>query len=339
MRIAPVPSREEWNKLLRNCSLNNLWQSWPYGQGMCATECWTAHHDVILQADAPIAAVQTFTRKHKKIISLARIQRGPVYMEPMPLEKKLEILDFIRQYWTQEKKHILYISPSLTADEVTAEQITNLGYQEGGEQAWWGTIRFNLEHDEDALFKQLTSKWRNRLRKALQHDLKAEHCHSCDDYDFFMKQYAEFAQQKGIDWPCKELIRTMLKDELDCDDVYMLYLCKDGQRLGGVLNFFFGDTCHAFLNWYNDDYRKMNGNNQAFWEVILHAKEMGYKWFEIGGVDELRFPGITRFKRTLGGEEHELIGPFCASPKGLLSTCVMKLANWRRERECKSDDE
>ena len=37
---------------------------------------------------------------------------------------------------------------------------------------------------------------------------------------------------------------------------------------------------------------------------------MGYHWFDLGGINEESTPGITHFKRGLGGKEYALIGEF-----------------------------
>ena len=37
-------------------------------------------------------------------------------------------------------------------------------------------------------------------------------------------------------------------------------------------------------------------------------KTMGIMWFDLGGMDEINVPSITRFKRGLNGNEYKLVG-------------------------------
>jgi lipid II:glycine glycyltransferase (peptidoglycan interpeptide bridge formation enzyme) len=44
------------------------------------------------------------------------------------------------------------------------------------------------------------------------------------------------------------------------------------------------------------------------WEAILDAKIKGFKFYDFWGVDEKKWPGITRFKTGFGGKEVEYVG-------------------------------
>jgi acyl carrier protein len=52
---------------------------------------------------------------------------------------------------------------------------------------------------------------------------------------------------------------------------------------------------------------------------------LGYRWFDMGGIDPENLPGITAFKRGIGGGEYQLIGNFEARPPG------MEKLNYREE--------
>lgn len=44
------------------------------------------------------------------------------------------------------------------------------------------------------------------------------------------------------------------------------------------------------------------------WEAIKLAKKLGYRRFDFEGIDEKRWPGFTRFKKSFGGKEVEYRG-------------------------------
>jgi len=46
------------------------------------------------------------------------------------------------------------------------------------------------------------------------------------------------------------------------------------------------------------------------WEAIKLAKKLGCSWFDFEGIDDKRWPGFTRFKKSFGGIEIEYGGSF-----------------------------
>ncbi|MBU1323407.1 peptidoglycan bridge formation glycyltransferase FemA/FemB family protein, partial [Patescibacteria group bacterium] len=46
------------------------------------------------------------------------------------------------------------------------------------------------------------------------------------------------------------------------------------------------------------------------WEAIKLAKKLGCKRFDFEGIDDKRWPGFTRFKKSFGGIEIEYRGSF-----------------------------
>lgn len=44
------------------------------------------------------------------------------------------------------------------------------------------------------------------------------------------------------------------------------------------------------------------------WKAIKLAKKLGCKWFDFEGIDDKRWPGFTRFKKSFGGKEIEYRG-------------------------------
>ena len=52
---------------------------------------------------------------------------------------------------------------------------------------------------------------------------------------------------------------------------------------------------------------------------------MGYHWFDLGGINEKLTPGITHFKRGLGGKEYTLIGEYEACPQGIFALLIGRI--------------
>ena len=46
------------------------------------------------------------------------------------------------------------------------------------------------------------------------------------------------------------------------------------------------------------------------WQLIKIAKEQGYKYYDFYGIDEVKWPGVTRFKVTYAGTQDIILNPF-----------------------------
>jgi lipid II:glycine glycyltransferase (peptidoglycan interpeptide bridge formation enzyme) len=46
------------------------------------------------------------------------------------------------------------------------------------------------------------------------------------------------------------------------------------------------------------------------WEIIRQAKQLGYHFYDFWGIDEKKWPGLTRFKKGFGGKIIEYPGTF-----------------------------
>lgn len=59
---------------------------------------------------------------------------------------------------------------------------------------------------------------------------------------------------------------------------------------------FFNDWCVYLHGASNYDYRDKMAPYLLQWETIKKAKQQGKKYYDFWGVDEKKWPGVTRFK-------------------------------------------
>ena len=60
----------------------------------------------------------------------------------------------------------------------------------------------------------------------------------------------------------------------------------------------------------SDEFRNLMAPYILQWKVIGEAKNRGFKYYDFCGVDENKWPGVTRFKKGFGGEAHSFLGAF-----------------------------
>jgi peptidoglycan pentaglycine glycine transferase (the first glycine) len=73
---------------------------------------------------------------------------------------------------------------------------------------------------------------------------------------------------------------------------------------------FFGDTVTYMHGASSNGHRNLMAPYALQWQTIKLARNMNYKYYDFYGIDEAKWPGVTRFKRGFGGEEKIYPGTF-----------------------------
>jgi hypothetical protein len=83
-----------------------------------------------------------------------------------------------------------------------------------------------------------------------------------------------------------------------------------------------GDSAIYLLGATSDSGLKAKGSYLLQWSVIRWLKENGVKWYDLGGIDPERNPGVYSFKRGLSGSDVCQLPPFVACSSRLSSAVV-----------------
>ena len=73
------------------------------------------------------------------------------------------------------------------------------------------------------------------------------------------------------------------------------------------------DSTATYLLAVNDNKKGIkNVSNVLLWKSIVYSKDYGCKVFDLGGIDEIKTPGVALFKTGLNPELHQDGDPFIA---------------------------
>ena len=86
-----------------------------------------------------------------------------------------------------------------------------------------------------------------------------------------------------------------------------------GQVLGEHLVVGYGDTLSHFIDWQSQEGRRRVCLYLMFWQSILLAKQLGYRFFDVGGLNPATWPTVAEFKRRMRPEKYCLIGEYVYS--------------------------
>ena len=102
--------------------------------------------------------------------------------------------------------------------------------------------------------------------------------------------------------------QEMLK--FDSNFVKLFFAESEGKLLAVSLVVFFGDMATYIHGGSANENREVMAPYALQWQMIKLAKQMNYKYYDFHGVDEVKWPGVTRFKFGFGAKQADYPGTF-----------------------------
>jgi len=171
------------------------------------------------------------------------------------------------------------------------------------------TIILDISKSEDELLNQMHSKTRYNIRLAQRKGIEIEQSNDQESLDVFVKLLKQTAQRDKFFLHPREYYQKML--DILGQDMVKLFLAKHKNKIVAAnLVCFFNQTA-TYLHGASDyKYRQLMAPYLLQWQTILKAKEQGFKYYDFGGINEDKWPGVTRFKKGFNGQEVNYPGAY-----------------------------
>lgn len=295
-------SKKEWEQYLQPASSYAYQQDYAYGE---AVRMLGGHvlRAVIYDDAKAIGLVQCHPRRWCKLLNLALIMRGPVWLADMSDTIKCDCYDAIRQSIPISWPRACLIMPEV--EDTSA--LNNQSAMVSG----YSTVIIDLSLDEEMLMQQLDGKWRNRLRAAQKEtDLDVV------PVGLKLPQY-RWLLEKEIDQRSSIGYKAI---SLDLVPAYQSFCGKNslaisradyrGKTVAGIICLLHGNTATYHIGWSDEMGKDAGAHNLLMWHMMLQLKKRGIRWFDLGGVNTEDGAGIARFKIGTGGEVITLPGTY-----------------------------
>jgi lipid II:glycine glycyltransferase (peptidoglycan interpeptide bridge formation enzyme) len=92
--------------------------------------------------------------------------------------------------------------------------------------------------------------------------------------------------------------------------IKLFFARANGKNIATGLFCFFGDRVTYMHGASDNEARNLMSPHLLQWEVIKQAQKDGYKYYDFYGIDEKKWPGVTRFKLGFGGFVKEYPGTY-----------------------------
>ncbi len=167
------------------------------------------------------------------------------------------------------------------------------------------TIILSLSKPEEELLNQMHPKTRYNIRLAKKKGILIE---ESQDINSFIELLKETAKKDEFHLHPDDYYRKTIEKTRGM--VKLLLARHEGKIIAGDLICFFNNTA-TYLHGASDyKTRHLMAPALLQWQVILKAREMGLKYYDFYGIDEKKWPGVTRFKKGFGGKRVIYPGPY-----------------------------
>lgn len=169
------------------------------------------------------------------------------------------------------------------------------------------TSFLNLELSEDDLLKKMAQKTRYNVRLAKKKGLKFLEL-GPNGYEEFWKLIATTSKRDNFFIHSKKYYQNLI--EYNNSFIKLLAASFQGDILAIGIFSFFGSTVSYLHGASSNSYRNLMSPYLLHWELIKQAKKDGFKYYDFYGVDEKKWPGVSRFKNGFNGQSFCFPGTF-----------------------------
>jgi len=171
------------------------------------------------------------------------------------------------------------------------------------------TLLLDLTEDEEELLAAMHQKTRYNLRLAEKKGVKIKKG-SAADWPEFWRLMNLTGERDAFRLHGAAHYKNLLS--IDKDFIKLFFAEYQGRNIAAGLFCFWKNKVTYLHGASDNEFRNVMAPYLLQWSVIKDARENGYLYYDFYGIDDKKWPGVTRFKRGFGGREVNYPGTFDA---------------------------
>jgi hypothetical protein len=312
--------KDVWTNILKEFDDSVLWQTWSYG-----AICWGEHnlrHVLLKKGSEILAAAQVIVIRAPLIrAGIAFVKWGPLWQlrgrkrSPDVFRKMLRTL---RDIYAVRQGLLLHVFPNDFEDgtgvmrSILAEEGFVSDLSAGPDK----TALMDLSHSLDELRRSLKRQWKQNLRRAERNQLEIIEGADDDLAEVFLRLYREMRRRKGSHLISNIAYFRDVQRDLPKPFKMRIMICRHlRDPVAGLVVSPMGSRALAVFAATGDKGLDLRGSYFLHWRMLEALKAKHVRWYDLGGIDHKRDPGISQFKAGLAGKlgrETEYVGRFDA---------------------------
>ena len=319
----------EWSEMLDLFLDANLYQTWSYGAVRWGRK--NLSHLVLRQNGEVVGIAQL------RIVRPANMPFGMAYLRWGPLlhrrgrqpdaEVARNVARALHEEYVHKRKLFLRVLPNafLGSSRAVLFQAAFSGFTSEPRSSadTYRTFILDLAPPLEELRRKLDKKWRNQLTRSEKNGLKVVARNGTDEYQSFCPMYHQMQRRKPFESTVSVEEFGRIQEDLPESHRMRILICEqEGVPVAGLVASTMGDSAIYLLGATSDDGLNSKGSYLLHWTLIQWLKENGFQYYDLGGINPERNPGVYHFKSGLSGADASQISPLIACDSVLSSAIV-----------------
>jgi lipid II:glycine glycyltransferase (peptidoglycan interpeptide bridge formation enzyme) len=319
----------QWSTMLELFCDANIYQTSAYGAVRWGEKNLSR---LVLKREGEVVAMTQLRiiRPTPLKFGMAYLRWGPLWERrgwPLDPEVPTRMARAIEEEYLHKRKLFVRVLPNAFTESPRAKTMrsafTRFTAEPLDDGNTYRTMVLDLSPSLEELRKALDPKWRNKLAGAEKNDLHVVVGNGCEQYRVFCQMYERMRERKSFETTVDVEEFGRMQEILTGSQRMQIMICEDkGIPAAGLVVSAMGDSAIYLLGATSDDGLKSKGAYLLHWTAIQWLKSIGVRWYDLGGIDPQRNPGVYSFKKGFSGADVCQINPLVASDSAVSSGMV-----------------
>lgn len=300
----------EWSEMLDFFDDANIYQTWAYGAVRWGSK--NLSHIVLRRNGEVVAMAQLrIVRPGNLNLGMAYLRWGPVcHRKGSQLEHEIcvRMARCLEEEYVERRNLYLQVLPNAFVGSRRGNMFQSAfaRFQPASRNPVDADRTFivDLAPSIQDLRRNLDKKWRNQLTCAEKNRLRIVAGTGQEQYTIFCTLYRQMRNRKNFDTTVDIGEFGNIQEHLPETHRMQVLICeREGVPVAGLVTSAMGNSAIYLLGATSDSGLNAKGSYLLQWTAIQWLKENGVRWYDLGGIDPDRNPGVYHFKRGLSGAD------------------------------------
>lgn len=323
---------ESWSELLERFDDASIYQSAAYGEVRWGSKNLSR---LVLKRDAEVVSIAQIRiiRPTPLKYGIAYLRWGPLWEQrnrPLDPDVPARMAVAIEEEYAKRRNLFVRVLPNAFMGSKRADvfqaAFSRFKFESQVPDEIDRTFVLDLAPTLDELRKGLDKKWRNQLTRSEKNSLTVISGNGVEEFRAFREMYTQMRERKSFETSVDVDEFERIQAQLPESQRMRVLVCQDhGVPVAGLVASMIGNSAIYLLGATSDAGLNAKGAYLLQWNTICHLKEKGIRFYDLGGIDPKKNPGVYHFKKGFSGADVCHIQPLAASG-GVISAAVMKAA-------------
>lgn len=302
MKTKFLDNEIDWKNFLNNFSEAGFLHSFEWGRINKP-----AKYLVLIGDDEQVLAAAILLEKRALVWKYFYSPRSPLFADNITNEQKKDCLIFLSDFLATNYKNYLFwrLEPEIDLNDlkkcISNNFVKTIDLQPAK------TLYLDLRFSENNLLAAMHSKTRYNIRLSEKKNLIIREAEK-NEFNDFWKLMKETGSRDAFGVHNKNHYQKILDNS---NNKFKLYVAVWNNKIiaAGIFSFI-GETVTYLHGASSSANRNLMAPYALHWFLIRLAKKLGFLKYDFYGIDENKWPGVTRFKNGFGGIIKEYAGTF-----------------------------